>query len=56
MSGALPMYGWLHLRHEDFTGQYGKFYRSTEAQLGTKTKWLGRRAWPERWGSTRSVS
>ncbi|MFN3875600.1 MAG: asparagine synthetase B, partial [Flavobacteriales bacterium] len=24
----LPMYDWLHLHHEDFTGQYGKFYRS----------------------------
>ncbi|MBK9176097.1 MAG: asparagine synthetase B [Flavobacteriales bacterium] len=26
--GALPKYDWLHLHHEDFTGQYGKFYRS----------------------------
>ena len=24
----LPQYDWLHLHHEDFTGQYGKFYRS----------------------------
>ncbi|MTI22600.1 asparagine synthetase B [Fulvivirga sp. RKSG066] len=24
----LPEYDWLHLHHEDFTGQYGKFYRS----------------------------
>ncbi len=24
----LPRYDWLHLHHEDFTGQYGKFYRS----------------------------
>ena len=24
--GKLPMYDWLHLHHEDFTGQYGKFY------------------------------
>ena len=24
--GALPEYDWLHLHHEDFTGQYGKFY------------------------------
>ncbi len=22
----LPTYDWLHLHHEDFTGQYGKFY------------------------------
>ena len=25
---ALPKYDWLHLHHEDFTGQYGKFYAS----------------------------
>jgi len=24
----LPKYDWLHLHHEDFTGQYGKFYKS----------------------------
>jgi hypothetical protein len=26
LSGVLPKYDWLHLHHEDFTGQYGKFY------------------------------
>lgn len=26
LSDALPMYDWLHLHHEDFTGQYGKFW------------------------------
>ena len=26
LSGALSKYDWLHLHHEDFTGQYGKFY------------------------------
>jgi len=26
LSGALEKYDWLHLHHEDFTGQYGKFY------------------------------
>ncbi len=26
--GVLPMYDWLHLHHEDFTGQYGKFWAS----------------------------
>ena len=33
MSGILPTYDWLHLHHEDFTGQYGKFwanYRNVE--------------------------
>lgn len=26
VNGVLPEYDWLHLHHEDFTGQYGKFY------------------------------
>lgn len=26
ITGVLPKYDWLHLHHEDFTGQYGKFY------------------------------
>ncbi len=28
LSGELDKYDWLHLHHEDFTGQYGKFYAS----------------------------
>lgn len=28
LSGRLEEYDWLHLHHEDFTGQYGKFYAS----------------------------
>ena len=28
MNDDLPKYDWLHLHHEDFTGQYGKFYRA----------------------------
>lgn len=26
LADVLPLYDWLHLHHEDFTGQYGKFY------------------------------
>lgn len=26
LAGKLAEYDWLHLHHEDFTGQYGKFY------------------------------
>ncbi|MGC4056982.1 MAG: hypothetical protein QM743_02535 [Chitinophagaceae bacterium] len=26
LEGKLPEYDWLHLHHEDFTGQYGKFW------------------------------
>ncbi len=28
LDGKLPLYDWLHLHHEDFTGQYGRFYAS----------------------------
>lgn len=28
MQDSLRKYDWLHLHHEDFTGQYGKFYAS----------------------------
>jgi hypothetical protein len=30
--GMLPKYDWLHLHHEDFTGQFGKFYGSARNQ------------------------
>lgn len=26
LTGLLPTYDWLHMHHEDFTGQYGKFW------------------------------
>ncbi len=28
MYNELPKYDWLHLHHEDFTGQFGKFYKT----------------------------
>ncbi len=28
LAGKLGQYDWLHLHHEDFTGQFGKFYAS----------------------------
>ncbi len=34
ISGLLPAYDWLHLHHEDFTGQFGKFWGA-----------YGRQAW-----------
>jgi hypothetical protein len=33
LSGALDDYDWLHLHHEDFTGQYGKFYANFHNEL-----------------------
>lgn len=32
LNNKLPLYDWLHLHHEDFTGQYGKFYASHSSQ------------------------
>lgn len=33
LKGDLDKYDWLHLHHEDFTGQYGKFYGSYRNEL-----------------------
>lgn len=32
LNGKLSQYDWLHLHHEDFTGQYGKFWVSSRNQ------------------------
>ncbi len=32
LDDELAEYDWLHLHHEDFTGQYGRFYRSFHTQ------------------------
>jgi hypothetical protein len=36
LRGDLEKYDWLHLHHEDFTGQYGKFYGSFRNALWYK--------------------
>jgi hypothetical protein len=36
VEGKLAQYDWLHLHHEDFTGQYGKFYKSFGMQTWYK--------------------
>lgn len=50
IAGGLDEYDWLHLHHEDFTGQYGKFYaayrnapwyREQVARLEASAKSLG---------------
>lgn len=33
LTGRLDDFDWLHLHHEDFTGQYGKFYAAYHTQL-----------------------
>ena len=32
LTDQLALYDWLHLHHEDFTGQYGKFYQGYRTQ------------------------
>lgn len=32
LQDKLALYDWLHLHHEDFTGQYGRFYRGYNSQ------------------------
>ena len=32
LDDKLALYDWLHLHHEDFTGQYGRFYRAFNSQ------------------------
>lgn len=32
LKSQLPKYDWLHLHHEDFTGQYGRFWQSFRNQ------------------------
>lgn len=38
LEGNLPKYDWLHLHHEDFTGQYGKFWANYRGQKWYKQK------------------
>lgn len=38
MDGLLAKYDWLHLHHEDFTGQYGKFFPSFGHEAWYKTQ------------------
>lgn len=33
LSGELAKYDWLHLHHEDFTGQFGRFLRREESRI-----------------------
>ena len=43
-------YDWLHLHHEDFTGQYGKFWAAYHTMpAGTSRRRRCRRRWPPSW-------
>jgi hypothetical protein len=39
LSGRLHEYDWLHLHHEDFTGQMGKFLGSYQSSTWYQTRW-----------------
>src|ERR1017187_3143969 len=36
LAGDLDKYDWLHLHHEDFTGQYGKFWSAFQDRKSTR--------------------
>jgi hypothetical protein len=38
IQGKLPLYDWLHMHHEDFTGQYGRFYGNYRNHSWYKTQ------------------
>jgi hypothetical protein len=44
MGGVLENYDWLHLHHEDFTGNYGKFFTSFADQAWYRRQVLESRA------------
>jgi hypothetical protein len=49
----LPKYDWLHLHHEDFTGQYGKFYASFGSTLWYKEQVAEYEAIAQKFGYTK---
>ncbi|MCK4224901.1 MAG: asparagine synthetase B [candidate division Zixibacteria bacterium] len=50
LRGELEKYDWLHLHHEDFTGQYGKFYRSFRNALWYKQDVATSELMAKKWG------
>jgi hypothetical protein len=53
LTGALADYDWLHLHHEDFTGQYGKFYGSYRHAEWYRTQQIQSEALAKRLGFTK---
>ena len=56
LTGDLAKYDWLHLHHEDFTGQYGKFWAAYHSMPWYSRRRLCRRRWPPSWASPRCRS
>ncbi len=53
LQGKLPLYDWLHLHHEDFTGQYGKFWMSFQNAAWYKAEVRENEAMAAKYGFTR---
>jgi len=51
---VLPLYDWLHIHHEDFTGQYGKFYAGSRNRPCTTNMFAQMKLWQRSWGLRRS--
>ena len=62
LQGRLSNYDWLHLHHEDFTGQFGKFYasfRNTDwykEDVAMNTKTAGRFGFKKVWQLKHAVA
>ena len=50
LEGKLKEYDWLHLHHEDFTGQYGKFWASYQNAPWYREDVMAQEATAKRWG------
>ena len=50
MQGKLPLYDWLHLHHEDFTGQYGRFYAGYRTAAWYKAEVAENEMMAKKWG------
>lgn len=53
LEGKLKDYDWLHLHHEDFTGQYGKFWASYQNVQWYRDDVMAQEATAKRWGYTK---
>lgn len=53
MDGKLKDYDWLHLHHEDFTGQMGKFYKSYRYMDWYKAEVNANKQTAEKYGYTK---
>jgi hypothetical protein len=49
LAGELDQYDWLHLHHEDFTGQMGKFSAAIAMPPGIRKTGCNSNKWPAVW-------